>query len=86
MANVRRLGTHIFHVAAMHLFGYGCQHVHTQSHADTISITLALGMFLLALTGPLAFGWLTQVGCAPFSIDDASAPYLRTKRIHLSPI
>lgn len=33
---------------------------------------LALGLFLLALTGPLATGWQTLLGCDPFAINDAS--------------
>jgi signal transduction histidine kinase len=34
---------------------------------------LAAGLFMLALAGPLATGWLVLAGCDPFSINDASA-------------
>ena len=33
---------------------------------------LAVGLFLLTLSGTLAIGWLTLAGCDPYSINDAS--------------
>lgn len=37
---------------------------------------LAAVLFLLALTGPLAIGWLTLLGCDPYSVNFASSRML----------
>ena len=49
---------------------------HTQTLSQSRLRWPALGMFLLALTGPLAIARLAWLGCDPFAVSDASARVL----------